>query len=67
MLITLHEDQACQVENYFVFPKLFIANFCLVMKIRRNIALCSGKMMQSASENLHKLLHKSAMKFGKNN
>lgn len=24
-------------------------------------------MMQSASENLHKLSHKSAMKFGKNN
>ena len=52
VLITWHEDRACRAENCFVFPKLFMANFRSVMKIRRNIALCFGEITRGASENL---------------
>ena len=52
VLITWHEDRACRAENCFVFPKLFMANFRSLMKIRRNIALCFGEITRGASENL---------------
>ena len=52
VLITWHEDRACRAENCFVFPKLFMANFRSLMKIRRNIALCFGEITHGASENL---------------
>ena len=52
VFITWHEDRACRAENCFVFPKLFMANFRSLMKIRRNIALCFGEITRGASENL---------------